>query len=104
MPYNSKNYNIRLKKRFPSRDREARAAKLAREIEGTSSSHLAAELENGDEDEEAVFSAVQRGPSQSKTTKYIISNFLVHLVTKWHSIDKTIVNIAFNPIQLKVKF
>ena len=48
------------------RDREARAAKLAREIEGTTSSHLAAELENGDDDEENAFSAVVRDPNQSK--------------------------------------
>ena len=48
------------------RDREARAEKLAREIEGYKGSHLAAELENGDGDEEAAFSAVQRSSTQSK--------------------------------------
>ena len=48
------------------RDREAKAAKVAREIEGNTSTHLAAELENGDDDEENAFSAVQREPSQRK--------------------------------------
>ena len=48
------------------RDREAKAAKVAREIEGNTSTHLAAELENGDDDEENAFSAVQRDPSQRK--------------------------------------
>ena len=55
---------------FDFRDREARAAKLAREIEGTTSSHLAAELENGDDDEENAFSAVVRDPGQSKDHYY----------------------------------
>ena len=52
------------------REREARAAKLAREIEGNKGSHLAAELENGDGDEEAAFSAVQRNSSQSKYKRF----------------------------------
>ena len=48
------------------RDREAKAAKVAREIEGKISTHLAAELENGDDDEENAFSAVHRDTSQRK--------------------------------------
>ena len=43
---------------------------MAREIEGTTSSHLAAELENGDDDEENAFSAVVRDPGQSKDHYY----------------------------------
>ena len=58
---------------FDFRDREARAAKLAREIEGTTSSHLAAELENGDDDEENAFSAVVRDPNQSKPISFVIN-------------------------------
>merc|ERR1719266_637499 len=61
-------YTVQLKQQDKSseeyRDREARAAQVAREIEGTTSSHLAAELENGDDDEEAAFSAVQRDTVQ----------------------------------------
>ena len=57
---------------FDFRDREARAAKLAREIEGTTSSHLAAELENGDDDEENAFSAVVRDPNQSKPSFFLL--------------------------------
>ena len=53
------------------RDREAKAERVAREIEGTSASHLAAELENGDDNEEDAFSAVQRGTPQSKLMKKI---------------------------------
>ena len=49
------------------RDREAKAAKVAREIEGKISTHLAAELENGDDDEENAFSAVQVYPNQLYT-------------------------------------
>ena len=65
---------------FDFRDREARAAKLAREIEGTTSSHLAAELENGDDDEENAFSAVVRDPNQSKPTSFVI-NQVIKLVS-----------------------
>ena len=58
------------------RDREAKAAKVAREIEGNISTHLAAELENGDDDEENAFSAVQRDTSQRKYKVF----------HNWHSI------------------
>ena len=61
---------------FDFRDREARAAKLAREIEGTTSSHLAAELENGDDDEENAFSAVVRDPNQSKPSSFVINQVI----------------------------
>ena len=61
---------------FDFRDREARAAKLAREIEGTTSSHLAAELENGDDDEENAFSAVVRDPNQSKPSSFVINRVI----------------------------
>lgn len=65
---NMEGYTIQLKHEDKSsdeyRDREAKAAKVAREIEGNTSTHLAAELENGDDDEENAFSAVQREPSQ----------------------------------------
>ena len=44
---------------------------MAREIEGTTSSHLAAELENGDDDEENAFSAVVRDPNQSKPSSFV---------------------------------
>jgi hypothetical protein len=43
---------------FSSREREAKAIELAREIEGNQSSRSAIELENGDEEE--AFSAVVR--------------------------------------------
>ena len=46
---------------------------MAREIEGTTSSHLAAELENGDDDEENAFSAVVRDPNQSKPSLFVIN-------------------------------
>jgi len=65
---NMEGYTVQLKQDKSSeeyRDREARAAKMAREIEGTTSSHLAAELENGDDDEENAFSAVVRDPGQN---------------------------------------
>ena len=51
------------------KDREAQAAKLASEIEGAESYRDRIELENGDEDEEAKFSAVQRPSEQASGEK-----------------------------------
>jgi len=68
------------------REREARAAAIAHEIEGSTSSLQAVELENGDEEE--AFSAVQRpsgdrGPGKEETgggkTKKEVQQIKIHV-------------------------
>jgi hypothetical protein len=70
---------------FCYRQREARAAELAREIEGSGSNKLGIELENGDEEE--AFSAVVRSGPRG-TTFYIqpfskvLLNYVAHCKCK----------------------
>jgi hypothetical protein len=70
------------------RDREAKASAIAREIEGTSSSAQAIELENGDEEE--AFSAVQRpsdrGPGREDgggKKIFLLESFLIVCEDAW---------------------